>query len=386
MNLETLILPFLIALLAVFYIHPKLVKVAKLKNFVDQPNARKLQKKPVPILGGVAVFFGIFMSIACSASAHSSSLFVLFMAMLLMLYLGTIDDALDLKPSFRLIIQIGTMLALIYIGGYKIDNLHGLWGIYALPGAVAVALTVVSGVGIINSINLIDGVDGLSSGFGIMAGVFFGGMFFLFDNAPMTTFCATLVGALIPFFLHNVFGKESKMFIGDGGTLVLGVIMAVFVIYIIQHAQSIHCIAYDSYSMIAFTLAVLAVPVFDTLRVMGTRMLHRKSPFSPDKTHLHHLFIDLGISHAGTTLCILTLSVLNVLLWGVMGYFDISVNIQVSVIILSSVFIAFGIPYIISVLKKRNPEQYAKFVAYNIRTRPTRKGIFLRMQHLIDKI
>lgn len=386
MNAGILLLPFLIALLAVFYIHPKLVKIAKLKDFVDHPNARKLQKTPVPILGGVAVFFGIFMSIACTTSIHSSSLFVLFMAMLLMLFLGTMDDAIELKPRFRLFIQILTMLALYYIGGYKIDNLHGLWGIYALPEVAAVCLTVVSGVGIINSINLIDGVDGLSSGFGIMAGILFGCMFFLFGEAPMTIMCATLAGALIPFFLHNVFGKKSKMFIGDGGTLVLGVLLAVFVIYIVQHSHAARCIAYDSYSMIAFTLAVLSVPVFDALRVMGTRMLHRKSPFSPDKTHLHHLFIELGVSHAGTTLCILILTGLNVLLWAALGYFDVSENIQVVVILLSSIGITFGIPYIISVFKKRNPKDYAKFVAYNIRTRPTRKGIFLWMQHLMDRI
>ena len=126
-----------------------------------------------------------------------------------------------------------------------------------------------------------------------MACLIVGTLFFLAGEAPMTILAAVSVGALIPFFLHNVFGKTSKMFIGDGGTLVMGVVMSVFVIAILQNGSRVAAYVNPNVGLVPFTLAVLSVPVFDTLRVMSTRILKGTSPFRPDKTHLHHMFIDL---------------------------------------------------------------------------------------------
>ena len=111
----------------------------------------------------------------------------------------------------------------------------------------------------------------------------------------MTILAVVSVGALIPFFLHNVFGKSSKMFIGDGGTLVMGTVMSVFVIAILQSGSRVAAFVDPNVGLVPFTLAVLSVPVFDTLRVMSTRMLKGSSPFRPDKTHLHHMFIDMVV-------------------------------------------------------------------------------------------
>ena len=110
-----------------------------------------------------------------------------------------------------------------------IDNFHGLWGVYQLPWVLAVALTIVSGVGIINSINLIDGVDGLCSGYGMFATMLFGVIFMRMGDVSYSVLAFTIFGALIPFMLHNVFGKKYKMFMGDGGSLVLGFILSLFV-------------------------------------------------------------------------------------------------------------------------------------------------------------
>lgn len=131
----------------------------------------------------------------------------------------------------------------------------------------------------------------------------------------MTILAVVSVGALIPFFLHNVFGKTSKMFIGDGGTLVMGTVMSVFVIAILQSGSRVAAFVDPNVGLVPFTLAVLSVPVFDTLRVMSTRMLKGSSPFRPDKTHLHHMFIDMGCSHVATTLAILGLNTAVVLCW-----------------------------------------------------------------------
>ncbi len=136
----TVIIPFFIALFLVGWIHPKLVKIALLKNIVDNPDARKLQRTPVPVLGGVAVFFGVVIAIgSMSAVVDCSGLPVVIMAMMAMLYTGTMDDILNLSPSLRFLIEIVVVLLLVFVGGYCINDFRGLWGIgpisswYAVP-------------------------------------------------------------------------------------------------------------------------------------------------------------------------------------------------------------------------------------------------------------
>jgi UDP-N-acetylmuramyl pentapeptide phosphotransferase/UDP-N-acetylglucosamine-1-phosphate transferase len=124
----------------------------------------------------------------------------------------------------------------------------------------------------------------------------------------MVILAAVSVGSLLPFFFHNVFGKTSKMFIGDGGALVMGLIMSIFVINTLSSDISIVDGIYNPSGLIPFTLAAMVIPVADTLRVMSSRIIRGTSPFHPDKTHLHHMFISLGFSHAGTTMMILLLN------------------------------------------------------------------------------
>lgn len=385
-----IVLPFSLSLLAVWIIHPHMVRIAKIKDIVDNPNARKLQKEPVPILGGVAVFFGIFMSLAFSGFfVECSELFMLLAAMLLMLYLGTIDDILDLRAVNRLAVQIGAALVLVFLGnGYRIDNMMGLWGVYALPNWFAVSLTVFAVVGIINATNLVDGVDGLSSGFGVMASVLFSVGFFFLGDYPMVILCASTVGALTLFFLHNVFGKTSKMFIGDGGTLVLGIILAACVTRLISSTQTLEegQLISERASVIPFTLAVLSIPVFDTLRVMSTRMLDGKSPFHPDKTHLHHLFIDLGFAHVITTVCILTLDSLIIALWALCYFTGVSAAMQTFTVILASLTATVGFYHGVQYYKRSNPTGYERLSAYIRQKQPRRDGWFLAVQRIVDKI
>lgn len=383
-------LPFAISLVSVWILHPQIIKIARLKEIVDNPNARKLQKEPVPILGGVAVFFGIFMSLMFSnIIIQCSELFILLTAMLLMLYIGAMDDILDLPPLSRLATQIGAALVLVYLAdGFVIDNLMGLLGIYAIPGWVAVPLTVFAIVGIINATNLIDGVDGLSSGFGMMACLVFTVAFYRLDDVPMVVLSAATLGALLLFFLHNVFGKTSKMFIGDSGTLMLGIILAASVTRIISQVRVPESTLFtgNDASVIPFTLAVLSIPVFDTLRVMLTRMLHRQSPFHPDKTHLHHMFIDLGFTHVITTVCVLSLNTFVLLLWTAVYYMGVSPEMQIVVVVASALAVTAGLYRSVECFKRRNPEGYARTVDRIRNGQPKRDGWMLVAQRIIDRI
>ena len=381
----TIIIPFFTALLLVGWIHPRLVKIALLKNIVDNPDARKLQRTPVPVLGGVAVFFGVVIAIGCMSSVvDCSGLPVVIMAMMAMLYTGTMDDILSLSPGLRFVIEIVVVLLLIFVGGYCIDDFHGLWNIGRFSYWCAVPLTVVAAVGIINAINLVDGVNGLSSGYCIMACLIFGTLFFLAGEAPMTILAAVSVGALIPFFLHNVFGKTSKMFIGDGGTLVMGVVMSVFVIAILQNGSRVAAYVNPNVGLVPFTLAVLSVPVFDTLRVMSTRILKGTSPFRPDKTHLHHMFIDLGCSHVATTLAILGVNMFVVLCWWALEASGFSIAVQLYAVIAVSLLVTSGLYHFMQWHICRDTRFMRAMRRLGYKTHISRTGIFFWLQQVMD--
>lgn len=383
----TIIIPFFTALLLVGWIHPRLVKIALLKNIVDNPDARKLQRTPVPVLGGVAVFFGVVIAIGCMSSVvDCSGLPVVIMAMMAMLYTGTMDDILSLSPGLRFVIEIVVVLLLIFVGGYCIDDFHGLWNIGRFSYWYAVPLTVVAAVGIINAINLVDGVNGLSSGYCIMACLIFGTLFFLAGEAPMTILAAVSVGALIPFFLHNVFGKTSKMFIGDGGTLVMGVVMSVFVIAILQNGSRVAAYVNPNVGLVPFTLAILSVPVFDTLRVMSTRILKGTSPFRPDKTHLHHMFIDLGCSHVATTLAILGVNMFVVLCWWALEASGFSIAVQLYAVIAVSLLVTSGLYHFMQWHICRDTRFMRAMRRLGYKTHISRTGIFFWLQQVMDRV
>lgn len=380
------ILSFLVAILSVHWIHPRLVRIALDKNIVDNPNARKLQRRPTPVLGGIAFFFGSGIGLGCaSITCDCSELFIVVVAMMIMLYTGTMDDILDLSPVLRFLIEIGTVLLLIFVGGYTLNDFHGLWGLNQIPQGVAIPLTVFAAVGIINAINLIDGVDGLSSGYCILTSLLFGVMFWYVGDRTMGMLAVVAAGSLIPFFFHNVFGKNSKMFIGDGGTLVMGIVMSVFVIRILRHGSMSEVYDAANIGLVPFTLAVLSVPVFDTLRVMTTRILKRKSPFHPDKTHLHHMFIRLGCSHAATTLAILILNFFVVLCWWVSYMAGCSIDVQLYIVLVLSILITFGL-YNFMEWHIRHKTQFVRLLhRIGYRTHLNRTGIFFWFQRIADK-
>lgn len=384
MFIKTILLPFVIAFIATKWIFPKALNIALEKNIVDNPNARKLQRTPVPILGGLTIFFGITMGIASAMlTGEYVDIFPIMVSMILILIIGTIDDIIDLTPSFRFLVEILIVLLLIFSTETSLNDFHGLWGFWEVPMWFSLLLTVVAAVGMINAINLIDGVDGLSSGFCIMASSLFGIMFYFAGNGSMLVLAAVAIGALIPFFFHNVFGRTSKMFIGDGGTLLMGIILSTFVIRTLTHGTS--CASLDpNLGLIPFTISVMSIPVFDTLRVMSIRILRGKSPFSPDKTHLHHLFIEMGFSHIGTTVSILSFNTLIVACWWMSYRLGCSVEWQLYIVLILALTLTFVFYKFMKIQQRYNSAIWRVMQAIGKMSHIERKGIFFWLQNLMD--
>lgn len=386
-NIQHILLPILLSFIGTLWMHPKILKIAILKNLVDNPDARKLQRNPVPVMGGIAVFFGIAIGLCSSQAMFSSAhTFMLISAMLVMLYIGTIDDIINLSPTIRFAIEIIVIAWLMYASNSSINCFWGLWGVSTIPQWAAYALTIFASVGIINAINLIDGVNGLSSGFCFMSSVLFAIFFHTTGNQVMTTLALSAAGAIIPFFLHNVFGQSTKMFIGDGGTLVIGTMMAMFVMNILGANSGCSMLAAKGMGLIPFTLAVLSIPVFDTLRVMSTRILNKKSPFHPDKTHLHHMFIDLGFSHIGTTISILTLNFLIVAAWFVSYRMGASIETQLYIVIAFSLLTTFVFYWFAKRQIEHKTRALKIFNSIAKMLHIEKKGIWNTVQRIIDKL
>lgn len=382
-----ILIPAFLALLGTLWVHPKVLKISIMKNLVDNPDARKLQRNPVPVMGGIAVFFGIVIGICSSQMMFNSpNVFMLVAAMLIMLYTGTIDDIIDLSPTIRFIIEILVVLWMMYINKSSIDCFWGLWGVDTIPQWISYPLTIFASVGIINAINLIDGVNGLSSGFCFMASVMFAIIFYTTGNTVMAIIATSAAGAIIPFFFHNVFGYHTRMFIGDGGTLVIGMMMSMFTISILGQNSACADYAESGLSLVAMTLAILAIPVFDTLRVMTSRIIRGTSPFHPDKTHLHHLFIELGFSHAGTTISILTINFLVVVLWFVSYKLGASIEVQLYIVIALSILTTFIFYTYANKKMKKQGKTLAFFRKIAKLLNFEKKGFWLSLQKMIDKI
>lgn len=382
-----LLLPFTVAFLVVLWIFPKVLAVALQKNIVDNPDARKLQKRPIPVLGGMAVFFGLtFGFVIAMMFADCAELFPVFAAMTIMLYMGTLDDIMGLSPALRFVVEIAVMTMMVIISRCAINDFHGLFGLEVIPMWVAVPLTVFAAVGIINAINLIDGIDGLSSGYCVMACLMFCVMFYHVGHESMVILTAVATGAMIPFFFHNVFGKTSKMFIGDGGTLVMGTMMATFVLQVLDAQSPCAELRASNIGLIPFTLAVLSIPVFDTLRVMLSRLSRGVSPFHPDKTHLHHIFIEIGCSHPATFVAILTLNSLVVLTWWVLVVQGFSVDVQLYVVVAMALLFTFGVYAFISYHITRKTRINALLLRVGELSHIERKGIFHWLRETVDSI
>lgn len=349
-----IILVFFISLIVASLAHQPVLHFAKKKHFYDNPEARKLQRKPIPVMGGFVVFFGAMVgSLSYWFKQDCSSLIPVQIAMLLMLALGAWDDLKKISPGLRFVIEIAVIVALAYVNGSPINDLHGLWGVHEISPWIAWPLTVFGCVGIINAINLIDGIDGLSSGICIMALSLFGMLFFYGHDFVHVALAAACVGALIPFFIMNVFGSRSKMYIGDAGTLMLGIVLCEMVMSMLTSGSACaHKVEPTKFCLIAFALAVLAIPVFDTVRVMLGRISRGQSPFHPDKTHLHHAFIEYGFHHLETSLMEIILNMMVVGFWWLLYKSHLPEQWQLYGVIVAGIAVCFGLYWMLGRRKR----------------------------------
>jgi UDP-GlcNAc:undecaprenyl-phosphate/decaprenyl-phosphate GlcNAc-1-phosphate transferase len=317
--LPYLIGAFLAAALLALILTPLVRRVALYVDAVDHPDHRRVNVVPIPRGGGVAVaaaFVAVVLAfIALNAglnvlptpiSIDVPSLIALLLGGTLAVVVGVLDDYFDLRARWQFAGQFG--LAAIAIGlGVSIDFLSNPFGpgLIRLDTPFAIGFTVLWIVGMINSINFIDGLDGLSSGVVLIAAVTLGLISLTLVSQPfVAVLCFTLAGALLGFLRYNF--HPASVFVGTSGVMFMGFTLAVLSIL--------------GTAKIAVALLVLAVPIIDAFWIIVRRLVQGRSPFSPDRGHLHHRLLDVGLSHRQTVLLIyaicIGLGLLSLLLSG----------------------------------------------------------------------
>lgn len=295
---------FVLGFVLVYVTIPPIIRVSIAKHLYDTPNSRKASKVVVPTLGGAAIFIGFILSTIIATDGYNfGELKYLIAAVILMFFLGLKDDLVDISARKKLFVQLAATSMLIVLGNFRFTNLQGVFGFYEINYPISFAITLFTMIALINAFNLIDGIDGLASGICILISMVFGSWFLLAGHAEYGIMCFSLAGCLIAFFIFNVFGKENKIFMGDTGSLILGVIMVVLVIKF--NELNINQLApYAIRNAPVVSIGILIIPIIDTLRVFFIRISEKRSPFSPDMNHIHHQFLKLGNSHLKSTLLI----------------------------------------------------------------------------------
>lgn len=287
------LLSFITAFVVTLICIPLIISLIKKYRLFDVPNARKEHAAPIPTMGGIAIVAGMLMALFLWFPFRNQIAQVCFFFSIAVLFgLGIMDDLKDLSAKYKFIIQIG-LATLIALSGIRITSFEGLLGIYELPISAQYTFTVLAIVGITNAFNLIDGIDGLAGGLGFMSLVTLGIFLSMSGDVNTALIAFSLAGGILAFLYFNF--NPARIFMGDTGSLVLGFVTAVLCIRLMQiNAFNVNSIVPHAPM---FVLGITLIPVFDTIRVFTLRIWKGGSPFSPDKTHIHHILTNQGFSH-----------------------------------------------------------------------------------------
>lgn len=286
--------------LITYFTLPSVIKLAYHKKLFDIPDVRKVHSELTPSLGGIGIFIGVLISFTlfCSLSNFEAYKYII-TAYLILFFMGIKDDLLPMDAKKKLLIQI-IVAALIAFGGVRITSLHGLLGIYNIHVIASYCLTIFFIVGITNSYNLIDGVDGLAGGLGGIGCMTLGFLLLWVQEYNFAVLAFAITGSLLAFLRYNFAKYPNKTFMGDNGSLLLGLTITVLSI---QFVESVNTrLIMEITSPIGIIAGIIFIPFYDTIRVFTIRILNGKSPFSPDKNHIHHEFLRSKVGHRQTSI------------------------------------------------------------------------------------
>ena len=291
-----------IALLITSFAIPSILHVARFRHLYDDlGHFRKEHDHGIPRLGGVAIFVGFTItSLLFCMTDKSLPINYLLTACIILFAMGIKDDLSGVNSNTKFIIQFIVCAILVILGNIRLTGMYGVFGIYELPYIVSVSLSILIILMVVNAFNLIDGIDGLAATTGIIANGSFAILFIYEKQYELAAVSLAMAGSVLGFLRFNL--TPAKIFMGDTGSLLIGLISAVMALKFIE--VNMHTVSKlpQLYEAPALTVAILIGPIFDTVRVFVIRILNGVSPFNADRNHIHHRMLRLGFSHLQTTL------------------------------------------------------------------------------------
>ena len=342
-----------------FYSVPTIIRISRRKNLMDEPGQRSSHLRKIPNLGGIAIFY----SIGICASVFAYEIFdlykFLFASLIILLYIGVMDDIMVMRAYKKLIAQILVSVLIVMGSDVRIRSFFGIFGIYELNYYFSVIFTVVTFIILINALNLIDGIDGLAGGYSLLCSALFGISYFRLGsyNYPLVILSVCIIGSVLAFLYYNMSNyRNTKIFMGDTGSMLLGFLLAftaVCFIDIFIDKKIPGMPRYYLQAAPAIAVAILILPIVDTLNVIIVRLIIGKSVLSADKNHIHHKLLRMNLTHRRSSFYIMCYYLMIV----AVAYYlrHIEVNLLL-VVVLFLGFIGAYLPDMICLLKTQKSE------------------------------
>ena len=326
---------------------PKIRSIALKLNLSDTPDDRSSHSAPVPTFGGVIFYVSYIVILFFAQNLDVNHVSVTLLASISVLFFtGLLDDFRNLSPKIKFLFQIIGVAILMFQPDFRIVSLHGFLGVYEIPMAISVAGSMFFLLALIDAFNLIDGIDGLSGITGIIIASFYSFMLFNLGYYFYLSISLATIGTLLAFLRFN-FSIKRKIFMGDTGSLVIGLVLGLVTLKLMAVGDAAHnSLSFNRSQLPLFLAGVLFIPTLDTIRVMLLRFTRGVSMFKPDRNHIHHILIDFGFSHRKASFCI---GFINFLVASTMFYVTQKLTIIQSLMILISMFfIAFTVLFLMN--------------------------------------
>ncbi|RFZ95306.1 undecaprenyl/decaprenyl-phosphate alpha-N-acetylglucosaminyl 1-phosphate transferase [Mucilaginibacter conchicola] len=295
----------LITLLAI----PSILHVARTRHLYDDVgHFRKQHDHGIPRLGGVAIFVSFTITLLLfSILDKTIPISYILAASIVLFIMGIKDDLSGVNPSTKFLIQLVVATLLVTLGNIRFTSMYGILGYHDIPYITSAVLSVLFIILIINAFNLIDGIDGLAATTCIIVNGTFAALFMYIKHYELAAVALAIVGAVFGFLRYNL--TPAKIFMGDAGSLLIGLISAILAVRFIELNRFKAGVTPEVISAPALTFAILIGPIFDTLRVFILRIATGKSPFMADRNHIHHRILNLGYTHLQTVLMLATVNI-----------------------------------------------------------------------------
>ena len=311
------LLIFVVNFLLVCYSIQKIIYIAHKKHLFDEPSeVRKIHLTKTPNLGGVAIFASMmFTSCLFFSYGNIPHLNYIIFSALMLFILGLTDDLVGVNPTKKIIAQLGVAIAITVFANCRFTHFYGFLGITEIPYSISIFISSLFIIFLINAFNLIDGINCLAASIGLLICFVLAYYFWQMQQTGLLFIAMATGGCLGGFLLFNK--TPAKIFMGDTGSMFLGFIVAYLSINFIELNKPgviTNLVNPIAKAAPVIVLALLIVPVFDTLRIFSMRILKNKSPFEADSNHIHHRLIDLDFSHLQSTGILLVVNIAAVVL------------------------------------------------------------------------